>query len=287
VAAAGSMLAVKHLSTRYDPWLLTGMQAAVGAVFFAPMALASNPMTWLHASPVAWGCVAYLGIAVSLAAFGLYNSALSLMPASRASLAINVIPAVALIAGWALLGESLSAVQLVACVVIVGAVVFAESGAEPVPIENRWGSCPGRAPSERSPGAVALRDSRRIDRRATGNRPSEEVCHGRHGQDKLSKALGPLLAVPVAAALVAGCAITRAPATASSPTAAGKQATVAASKPSTATPLMKALGTVGAVESAVHSGVTFDEYSSLLASATAAVQAYHPSAGPGPSPGRR
>lgn len=43
VGAAGSMLAIKHLSTRYDPWLLTGMQAAVGAVFFAPMAFASNP----------------------------------------------------------------------------------------------------------------------------------------------------------------------------------------------------------------------------------------------------
>ena len=132
VAAAGSMLAIKHLSTRYSPWFLTGMQAAVGVVFFAPMALASNPLTWLSAPPIAWACVAYLGVAVSLGAFGLYNSALSLMPASRASLAINLIPAVALLAGWALLGESLSLVQLAACVVIVGAVVLAESGPDAV-----------------------------------------------------------------------------------------------------------------------------------------------------------
>jgi drug/metabolite transporter (DMT)-like permease len=139
VAAAGSMLAIKHLSVRYDPWLLTGMQAAVGVVFFAPMALASNPVTWLSATPLAWACVVYLGVFVSLAAFGLYNSALSLLPASRASLAINVIPAVALLAGWALLGESMSLIQVAACFVIVGAVVLAESGPEPVPVEEPLG----------------------------------------------------------------------------------------------------------------------------------------------------
>lgn len=139
VAAAGSMLAVKHLSIRYDPWLLTGMQAAIGVLFFAPMAFASGPATWFSAPPVAWACVAYLGIAVSLGAFGLYNSALKLMPASRASLAINIIPAVALLAGWAVRGESLSWMQLAACVLIVGAVVFAESGPDPVPVEEPLG----------------------------------------------------------------------------------------------------------------------------------------------------
>ena len=139
VAAAGSTLAIKHLSARYDPWLLTGLQAAVGVVFFAPMALASGPATWLSAPPIAWACVVYLGVAVSLGAFGLYNSALKLMPASRASLSINLVPAVAIVAGWALLGESLSIVQIVACAVVVGAVVLAESGPDPVPVEEPLG----------------------------------------------------------------------------------------------------------------------------------------------------
>ena len=125
-AAAGSMLAVKHLSTRYDPWLLTGMQAAVGVVFFAPFALAEHPSTWLAATPVAWACIAYLGVFVSLGAFGLYNSALKTMPATRAALAVNVVPAVAMLLGWLLLGEALTVWQLGACAVIVGAVVFAE-----------------------------------------------------------------------------------------------------------------------------------------------------------------
>lgn len=136
VAAAGSMLSVKHLSARYNPWWLTGMQAIVGVFFFAPFALAANPSTWFAAPPVAWGCVIYLGIFVSLGAFGLYNSALKALPASRAALAINLVPAVALLTGWLALGEQLSAMQFAACVLIVGAVVYAETGPEPQPEED-------------------------------------------------------------------------------------------------------------------------------------------------------
>lgn len=137
-AAAGSMLSIKHLSSRYDPWLLTGMQAVVGALFFAPLAL-SGPIAWSAVTPVAWGCVAYLGIAVSLGSFGLYNSALRMMPASRAALSVNLVPAVALISGWLIRGESLSLVQLLACAVIIGAVVFAETGPAAVPVEEPLG----------------------------------------------------------------------------------------------------------------------------------------------------
>jgi drug/metabolite transporter (DMT)-like permease len=128
VGAAGSTLVVKHLSPRYNPWLLTGYQAAVGVVFFAPGALASSPATWFSAPASAWIGVAYLGIAVTLGAFGLYNTALSLMPANRAALAINLVPAVAMFTGWLVLGETLSLPQLVACAAIVAAVVFGESG---------------------------------------------------------------------------------------------------------------------------------------------------------------
>jgi drug/metabolite transporter (DMT)-like permease len=126
--AAGSMIALKHLSARYNPWFLTGMQAAVGAVFFLPGALASGPASWADAAPVAWASVAYLGVVVSLMAFGLYNTAVTHMPANRAALAINLVPAVALLSGWLLRGETLSGVQLLACAIIVGAVVLAETG---------------------------------------------------------------------------------------------------------------------------------------------------------------
>ncbi len=132
LAAAGSMLTIKHLSARYNAWLLTAVQAAVGLVFFLPLALmTSSPSTWLSAPPIAWACIVYLGVACSLGAFGLYNSALARLPASRAALAINLVPAVAILAGWLVRGEQLSVVQLAACALVIGAVVFAETGPEP------------------------------------------------------------------------------------------------------------------------------------------------------------
>ena len=126
LAAAGSTLAIKRLSTRYDPLLLTGMQMAVGAVFFAPLALASGPVRLATVPVDTWLSIAYLGIGCGLAAFSLYNSALRLLPASRAALAINAVPVVALVTGWLALGEIMSVFQIAACVVIVGSVIVAE-----------------------------------------------------------------------------------------------------------------------------------------------------------------
>lgn len=133
VAAAGYMLIVKRLSSRYAAWFLTGLQGIVGAVFFLPGALVSGWGSLANATPTAWLSVAYLGVFVTLGAFGLYNTAVTQMPASRAALSINLVPPVALLAGWLLRGESLSPIQLVACAIIVGAVVFAEMGPEPQP----------------------------------------------------------------------------------------------------------------------------------------------------------
>lgn len=127
VAAAGSMLTIKQLSSRYHPWFLTGLQAASGAVFFTVMAAATGgwPSLGGLSVPVMLE-LAYLGVFPGLLAFGLYNSALKMMPATSAALAINLIPVVAVLTGWLLLGESLTVVQLLACALIIAAVVFAE-----------------------------------------------------------------------------------------------------------------------------------------------------------------
>lgn len=147
VAAAGATLTISRLSSRYDPLLITGLQMAVGSVFFAPLALASGPIDWAAVPASAWAAIAYLGIACGLAAFGLYNAALRLVPATRAALTINLVPAVALITGWLALGETMSWIQVVACAVIIGAVVYAEARpaasadmgkTEAVPLGESW-----------------------------------------------------------------------------------------------------------------------------------------------------
>lgn len=125
-AAAGATLTIKRLSARYDPLLITGLQMAAGSVFFAPLALASGPVDWAAVPFPAWAAVAYLGVGCGLAAFALYNSGLRLVPATRAALTINLVPAVAMLTGWLALGETMAPLQVGACVLIVGSVVYAE-----------------------------------------------------------------------------------------------------------------------------------------------------------------
>lgn len=126
VSAAVSMVGVKRLSDRYPPWFLTGLQAAVGVVFFAPAVFVDGFDQLARVPLLVWGCIVYLGVAVSLGAFGLYNLALSRLPAGRAALAINLVPVVALFAGWLVRGEALTAAQLLGAGLIVAAVVAVE-----------------------------------------------------------------------------------------------------------------------------------------------------------------
>jgi drug/metabolite transporter (DMT)-like permease len=126
VSAAGYMLVAKRMSSRYDPWILTGLQSVMGAVFFLPALITTDASTWLAAPRGAWIGALYLGCFVTLGGVGLYNVAVSRMPASRAAMSINLIPLVAVVAGWLVLGEVLTLVQGVACIAIVGGVMLGE-----------------------------------------------------------------------------------------------------------------------------------------------------------------
>lgn len=118
ICAAFYMVVMKRLSVRYSTWWLTGLQCVAGAIFFLPGLLISDGISLASVPQSAWMAVGYLGLFVTLGAFGLYNMAMTFMPAGKAALAINLVSPVALLSGWALLGESLSAMQLMACGVI-------------------------------------------------------------------------------------------------------------------------------------------------------------------------
>ncbi len=123
ICAAIYMVVMKRLSSRYSTWWLTGMQCIAGALFFLPGGIFTAPEIWTNVSLSAWLAVGYLGFFVTLGAFGLYNMAMTFMPAARAALAINLVSPVALAAGWLMLGETMTSAQLMACGV-VGAGVF-------------------------------------------------------------------------------------------------------------------------------------------------------------------
>ncbi len=113
LCATGYTLLLKHLSSRYSAFILTALQAFVGSLFFLPLA-------WLSAdlpsavSAQGWGAVVYLGIVVTVGAYGMYNFGVSRLPASQASGFTNLIPVFTLLLAALFLGERLNAWQLVA-----------------------------------------------------------------------------------------------------------------------------------------------------------------------------
>ncbi len=121
---AAATLVIRRLTRRYGPWLLTGLQITAGAVAFLPAVLLTPVGTYTAASPAAWAAVLYLGLAVTLPPIGLFNVAVSRMPAARAALAVNLVPVVAIATGWLLLGEALAPVQVLAAAAILGGVLL-------------------------------------------------------------------------------------------------------------------------------------------------------------------
>jgi drug/metabolite transporter (DMT)-like permease len=125
LCAMGYTLLLKHLSSRYSPFLLTAMVAFVGTLFFLPLALLSAPLP-TSVSPLGIGAVAYLGILVTVGAYGLYNVGVSRLPASQASGFINLIPVFTLLFAILLLGESLNTMQILAAVLVFAGVLLSQ-----------------------------------------------------------------------------------------------------------------------------------------------------------------
>ncbi len=124
-AAAGYILLVQKLGRRYSSWTLTGAQALAGAVFFLPGApkVISGMGDWDLTLAVS---VFYLGSGAFLGAFLLYNWAISRVSAAKVSPFTNLVPVVAVIMGWLLLDETLSTIQIMAAVVVIGGVFLCQ-----------------------------------------------------------------------------------------------------------------------------------------------------------------
>jgi drug/metabolite transporter (DMT)-like permease len=126
-------LLLKFLSERYSPFILTAMQAFIGSLFFLPLALVTEPLP-SQFSLLGIGSVVYLGVVVTVGAYGLYNFGVSRLPASQASGFTNLLPVFTLIFAALLLGESLTTAQYAAAaLVFVGVALSQWRSAAPVP----------------------------------------------------------------------------------------------------------------------------------------------------------
>ena len=126
-------LLLKFLSERYSPFVLTAMQAFIGSLFFLPLALVTEPLP-SQFSLLGVGSVVYLGVVVTVGAYGLYNFGVSRLPASQASGFTNLLPVFTLIFAALLLGESLTPAQYAAAaLVFVGVALSQWRSAAPAP----------------------------------------------------------------------------------------------------------------------------------------------------------
>jgi len=127
VSATGYIILMKYLSRTLPVLFLTAMQAFIGTLFFGPLLLLPAVQFPQSLSLPAILSVLYLGIFVTVGAYGLYNFALSRVPANQAAAFINLIPVWTLIFGFVLLDERLSAPQLAACAVVFSGVFLCKN----------------------------------------------------------------------------------------------------------------------------------------------------------------
>jgi drug/metabolite transporter (DMT)-like permease len=126
VCGSGYALSLKKLTARYSPLFLTIIQAFAGAIFFFPALFLPGTELPVQAEPVPLIAILYLGSAVTLGAYGLYNYGVSKIPASQATAFINLIPVFSLAMSAAVLGERFSTVQYAASLLVLFGVILSQ-----------------------------------------------------------------------------------------------------------------------------------------------------------------
>jgi len=127
--AAGSIYGLRSPVSR-SAVLASGMQMLAGGTLLLLLGTATGEWRGLNVSQfglAAWLGWGYLVVFGSLVAFTAYSWLLKHAPPARVATYAYVNPVVAVLLGWAMLGEKLTAQMLVGAVVIVGSVVLITS----------------------------------------------------------------------------------------------------------------------------------------------------------------
>ncbi len=127
--AAGTVLG-RHLPRPESPWLGAGMGLLAGGAVLVLCGLAGGEAArpWPDTvPPLVWGALAYTVFANYLLAFGCYTWLLDNRPAEQVATYAYVNPLVAVLLGWLLAGEALTAGIGLAAALILGAVAVSVS----------------------------------------------------------------------------------------------------------------------------------------------------------------
>jgi drug/metabolite transporter (DMT)-like permease len=133
VCAAGYTVTLKRLTGRYSPFLMTAIQAFVGSLFFFPFLFLPNTQLPTAIDPAPTLAIVYLGTFITMGAYGLYNFGVSRIPASQASIFVNLIPVFTVILGWLILDERFTSSQYLASALVMGGVLISQER-KPTPL---------------------------------------------------------------------------------------------------------------------------------------------------------
>jgi drug/metabolite transporter (DMT)-like permease len=124
VCAGLYTVCVKHLSGRYSPIALIGLQGISGTLFFFPfLFFVELPQ---HLSFEGMAAIIYLGSCVTLGAYGMYNYAISKVSVLTAAAFTNLVPVFTLLLAGIMLNETLSWQQWLAISAVFLGVLIAQ-----------------------------------------------------------------------------------------------------------------------------------------------------------------
>jgi drug/metabolite transporter (DMT)-like permease len=126
VCATGYTLLLKRLTAFYPPLLLTGIQAITGSFFYLPFLFLPSTRLPDELIPVPFAAILYLGIFITLGAYGLYNFGVSRISAGKASAFVNLIPVFAVILGRLILHEAFTISQYFASGLVLSGVLISQ-----------------------------------------------------------------------------------------------------------------------------------------------------------------
>ena len=126
ICGAGYTITARYLSDKYSALFITAIQVFIGAIFFTPLFLYEYFTIDMSITLKSFLWIAYLGVVVTLAGYGLYNYALTKIEASKAAMFVYLIPVFTLILAYFILNEKLSIFEFIACFVILFGVFISE-----------------------------------------------------------------------------------------------------------------------------------------------------------------
>ncbi|WP_320169272.1 DMT family transporter [Maridesulfovibrio sp.] len=124
--AVGYMTILKKMTAYYSALFLTAFQAFMGAIFYLPLLVLPSTTMPTTFDPLALGMIIYLGICITLGAYGLYNFGMSKLPANQTSAFINLIPVFTLVLGWVILDERFTGIQFTAAALVMTGVILSQ-----------------------------------------------------------------------------------------------------------------------------------------------------------------